>query len=47
MGKLHLTKALFQAALKYYNARASVNFSDIKVLMLTLTSKAAYNVQWQ
>ena len=30
--KTHLTKALYQAALKYYNTRAGVDFTEIKVL---------------
>ena len=45
VGKSHLTKALYQAALKYYNTRAGVNFSEIKVLMLAPTGKAAYNIK--
>ena len=32
VGKTHLTKALYQAALKYYNTRAGVDFTEIKVL---------------
>ena len=42
VGKSHLTKALYQAALKYYNTRAGVDFGEIKVLMLAPTGKAAY-----
>ena len=42
VGKSHLTKALYQAALKYYNTRADVDFGEIKVLMLAPTGKAAY-----
>ena len=34
VGKTHLTKALYQAALKYYNTRAGVDFTEIKVLLL-------------
>ena len=45
VGKSHLTKALYQAVLKYYNTRAGVNFSEIKVLMLAPTGKAAYNIK--
>ena len=42
VGKSHLSEALYQAALKYYNTRAGVDFGEIKVLMLALTGKAAY-----
>ena len=45
VGKSHLTKALYQAALKYYNTRAGVNFAETKVLMLAPTGKAAYNIK--
>ena len=45
MGKSHVTKALYQAALKYYNSRSSDNFNDIKVLILAPTVKAAYSVK--
>ena len=44
VGKSHLTKALYQAALKYYNTRAGVDFTEIKVLLLAPTGKAAYNI---
>ena len=44
VGKTHLTKALYQAALKYYNTRAGVDFTEIKVLLLAPTGKAAYNI---
>ena len=44
-GKSHDTKTLYQAALKYYNSRAGVNFAEIKVLILAPTGKAAYNVK--
>ena len=40
-----MMKALYQAALKYYNTRAGVNFGKIKVLMLAPTGKAAYNIK--
>ena len=42
VGKLHINKALYQAALKYYNTRGGVDLGEIKVLMLAPTSKAAY-----
>jgi len=40
-----VTKALYQAALKYYNNRAGDNFAEIKVLMLAPTGKAAYIIK--
>ena len=45
VGKSHLTKSLYQAALKYYNTRAGDNFQEIKILMLAPTGKAAYNIK--
>ena len=45
VGKSHLTKALYQAALKYYTTRAGVDFTKIKVLLLAPTGKAAYNIK--
>lgn len=45
VGKSHLTKALYQAALKYYNTRAGDDFQQIKVLMLAPTGKAAFNIK--
>ena len=36
--KSHVTKALYQAALKYYNSRPGVNFAETKVLMLAPVS---------
>ena len=44
-GKSHVTKALYQAALKYYNSRAGDNFAQIRVLMLAPTGKAAYIIK--
>ena len=41
----HVTKALYQAALKYYNTRPGIDFSQITVLMLAPTGKAAYNIK--
>ena len=34
VGKSHLTKALNQAALKYYNTKAGDDFHQIKVILL-------------
>ena len=45
VSKSHVTKALYQAALKYYNTRPGINFNETKVLMLAHTGKAAYNIQ--
>lgn len=45
VGKSHLTKALYQAALKYYNTRAGVDFSEVKVLLLAPTAKAAFHIK--
>ena len=45
VGKSHVTKALHQAALKYYNTRPGINFNETKVLMLAPTGKAAYNIK--
>ena len=36
--KSHVSKALYQAALKYYNSRPGVNFAETKVLMLAQVS---------
>lgn len=45
VGKSYVTKALYQAALKYYNTRAGDDFHQVKVLMLAPTGKAAYNIK--
>ena len=45
VGKSHVTKALYQAALKYYNRIAGDSFTEIRVLMLAPTGKAAYNIK--
>ena len=45
VGKSHLTKALYQATLKYYNTRAGENFAEVNALMLAPTGKAAYNIK--
>ena len=45
VGKSHVTKALYQATLKYYNTSAGVNFAEIKLLMLAPTGKAAFNIK--
>ena len=43
VGQSHLTKALYQAALKFYNTREGEDFHHINVLLLAPTGKAAYN----
>ena len=45
VGKSWLVKALYQAALKYYNHNAGEDFHDIKVLLLAPTGKASYNIK--
>ena len=45
VGKSHVTKALYQAALKYYNTKPGINFTETQVLMLAPTGKAAYNIK--
>ena len=45
VGKSHLTKAIYQAALKYYNTRAGDDFNQIKVILLAPTGKAAYTIK--
>ena len=45
VGKSHLTKALYQAVLKYYNTRAGDDFHQIKALLLAPTGKAAYTIK--
>ena len=45
VGKSHLTKSIYQAALKYYNTRAGDDFQQIKVLLLAPTGKAAFIIK--
>ena len=40
VGKSHLTKASYQAALEYYNTKAGDDFHQIKVLLSWPTGKA-------
>ena len=44
-GKSHLTKALYQAAVKYFNSQAGVDFGEINVLLLAPTGKATFNIK--
>jgi hypothetical protein len=45
VGKSHLTKCLYQAALKYYNTRAGDDFHQVKIMMLAPTGKASFNIK--
>ena len=45
VGKTHVTKALYQAAIKYYNTRAGHDFHEIKAVLMAPTRKAAYNIK--
>ena len=42
VGKSHLIKSIYQAALKYYNSRAGEDFRRVQILLLAPTGKAAY-----
>ena len=44
MGKSHLIRALYQAAVKHYNSRAGENFNEVKILLLA-PGKAAYGIK--
>ena len=45
VGKSHLIKSLYQAALKYYNSRAGEDFNEVKILLLAPTGKAAFGIK--
>ena len=45
VGKSHLIKSIYQAALKYYNSRAGEDFRLIQILLLAPTVKAAYLIK--
>ena len=45
VGKSHLIKSIYQAALKYYNSRAGEDFRRIQILLLASTGKAAYLIK--
>ena len=45
VGKSHLIKSIYQAALKYYNSRAGEDFCRIQILLLAPTGKAAYLIK--
>ncbi|XP_028412493.1 ATP-dependent DNA helicase PIF1-like [Dendronephthya gigantea] len=45
VGKSHLIKSIYQAALKYYNSRAGDDFHRVHILLLAPTGKAAYLIK--
>ena len=45
VGKSHLTKSIYQAALKYYNSRQGEDFHQVKILLLAPTGKAAFLIK--
>jgi ATP-dependent exoDNAse (exonuclease V) alpha subunit len=45
VGKSHLTKSIYQAALKYYNSREGEDFRQVTILLLTPTGKAAFIIK--
>ncbi|CAB3979620.1 ATP-dependent DNA helicase PIF1 [Paramuricea clavata] len=45
VGKSHLIKSIYQAALKYYNTQAGEDFRRAHVLLLAPTGKAAYLIK--
>ncbi|CAB4003268.1 ATP-dependent DNA helicase PIF1 [Paramuricea clavata] len=45
VGKSHLIKSIYQAALKYYNAKAGEDFHRSHILLLAPTGKAAYLIK--
>ena len=45
VGKSHLIKSIYQAALKYYNSRAGEDFRRVHILLLAPTGKAAYLIK--
>jgi ATP-dependent DNA helicase PIF1 len=45
VGKSHLIKSIYQAALKYYNTKAGEDFHRSHILLLAPTGKAAYLIK--
>ena len=45
VGKSHLTKSIYQAALKYYNSRQGEHFHQVHILPLAPTGKAAFLIK--
>ena len=44
VGKSHLIKSIYQAAIKYYNSKAGEDFHLVKVLLLAPTGKAGNTI---
>ena len=45
VGKSHITKSIYQAALKYYNTKAGEDFHQVKVILLAPTGKASFIIK--
>ena len=45
VGKSHLIKSIYKAAIKYYNTKAGEDFHQVKIMLLALTGKAAYIIK--
>ncbi len=45
VGKSHLIKSIYEAALKYYNARAGEDFCHAHIFLLAPTGRAAYLIK--
>ena len=45
VGKSHLIKSIYQAAIKYYNTKAGEDFHQVKVMLLAPTGKAAFIIK--
>ena len=45
VGKSHLIKSIYQAALKYYNSRAGEDFRRVQILLLAPTGKSGYLIK--
>ena len=45
VGKSHLIKSIYQAALKYYNTQVRDDFRRVQILLLAPTGKAAYLIK--
>ena len=45
VGKSHLTKSIYQAALRYYNSREGEDFHQVSISLLAPTGKAAFLIK--
>ena len=45
VGKSHVTKTLYQAAIKHFNTNAGEDFREIRSILIAPTGKAAFNIQ--